>query len=112
MSCSRAGDDAGSLDDARRGRFATATSRGGPGSRAGMCLWTARKAPTWRKVRTSADCVSGGRICNGLSHCRDGTTLCSPRTPRLLLKKKTSFLNAIEPHFPLAPTLVGRATAA
>jgi len=28
------------------------------------------------------------------------------------LKKKTSFLNAIEPHFLLPPTLVGRATAA
>jgi len=28
------------------------------------------------------------------------------------LKKTSSFLNAIEPHFLLAPTLVGRATAA
>jgi len=45
-------------------------------------------------------------------HTAETAQLCVLRTPRLLLKKKTSFLNAIEPHFPLAPTLVGRATAA
>ena len=111
MSCSRAGDDAGSLDDARRGRFATATSRGGPGSRAGMCLRTARKAPTWRKVRTSADCVS---LAGNLQRL---VSLSVPRRHKSVssaasAKKTSSFLNAIEPHFLPAPTLVGHATAA
>ena len=44
----------------------------------------------------------------------DGTWLVKPlfSADAASAKKTSSFLNAIEPHFLLAPTLVGRATAA